>query len=604
MEVFFRPHTSPVTLRRQAAMRHRSSSSSQQGAVAQHAGTSSPERRNDDGGYPDHATHCEAEGNLPALDNGAPVNSEELGDLEVTGLQVPSEDEAKGSYEDLMEALCSPAGGIAAALRSVASCDSWIKGSHVTSPVPRLFSYGQGKGEPGETQAAGEPSLQITPPREGLAEQRDAEETKEEDKPEDALIPQSKYIHILPLYQDYWLQCVREELSRKRDVPNIFGLLTPPHHDPADPVPRSRSLNFSLWQDLPEVRESGLLDVLTAREKRLQEAMFEMIGSEASYLKSLMVAVSHFLGSQELRLTLPKMEHHILFSNLPEVKRVSERFLQSLESRLGDGAVIPQVGDLVLQHRAALRSAYVPYVTNMMYQEALVCRLLRGNREFVEALRKLEDAPVCQRQSLKSFLVLPFQRITRLRIILENVLKLTPPDSEPAITLKEAIAAIHQIVTECDSGVQRMKQTEELVRLDKLVDFGSVKSIPLISRGRRLLRDGPLRQVIVEGSTSSGSIVSFKDIYLHLFNDLLLLSLRQAGRFSVLDYSAFPARVGVGQLKAEILGLPTESFLLRLSRNHTGAPTALILAADTSSDREAWIMTLSSQTNGIDTQDL
>ncbi|KAG5835616.1 hypothetical protein ANANG_G00245880 [Anguilla anguilla] len=240
----------------------------------------------------------------------------------------------------------------------------------------------------------------------------------------------------------------------------------------------------------------------------------------------------------------------------------------------------------------------------MMYQEALVCRLLRGNREFVEALRKLEDAPVCQRQSLKSFLVLPFQRITRLRIILENVLKLTPPDSEPAITLKEAIAAVHQIVTECDSGVQRMKQTEELVRLDKLVDFGSVKSIPLISRGRRLLRDGPLRQVIVEGSTSSGSIVSFKDIYLHLFNDLLLLSLKQAGRFSVLDYSAFPARVGVGQLKAEILGLPTESFLLRLSRNHTGAPTALILAADTSSDREAWIMTLSSQTNGIDTQDL
>ncbi|XP_061074868.1 rho guanine nucleotide exchange factor 19 [Conger conger] len=124
--------------------------------------------------------------------------------------------------------------------------------------------------------------------------------------------------------------------------------------------------------------------------------MFEMIGSEASYLKSLMVAVSHFLGSQELQLILAKMEHHILFSNLTEVKRVSER---------------------------------------------------RENREFVEVLRKLEDAPVCQRQNIKSFLVLPFQRIARLRIILE-----------------------------IDSGVQCMKPTEELVHLDKLVDFGSVKS--------------------------------------------------------------------------------------------------------------------------------
>ncbi|KAJ8360746.1 hypothetical protein SKAU_G00172710 [Synaphobranchus kaupii] len=385
---------------------------------------------------------------------------------------------------------------------------------------------------------------------------------------------------IVPQRQQPELAGFRVEGSQS--VLGLPGVLTPPHHAAAGPFPQSRSLSFSLWQDLPEVRESGILDVLTPREKRLQEAMFEMIGSEASYLKSLMVAVSHFLGSQELRLILPKMERHILFSNLTEVKRVSERFLQSLESRLEDNVIIPQVGDLVLQHHAALRSAYVPYITNMMYQEALISCLLQENREFVEVLRKLEGATVCQRQNLKSFLVLPFQRITRLRIILENILKLTPPGSEPVVTLKEAITAIHEIVTECDRGVQRMKQTEELVHLDRLVDFGSVKSIPLISGGRCLLRDGSLRQVIVEGGTSGGSMVSFKHIYLHLFNDLLLLSLKEAGRFSVLDYSAFPAHVEVGQLKTDILGLPSESFLLRLLQNHAGAPIALILAADSS----------------------
>ncbi|KAJ8258856.1 hypothetical protein COCON_G00178680 [Conger conger] len=294
------------------------------------------------------------------------------------------------------------------------------------------------------------------------------------------LVKCKRLVHLLykrteekkePLYQDYWLQCMREELSRKRSVPKVFaplglsGLLTTPHHAPAD------SLNLSLWQDLPEVRERGLLDV--------QEAMFEMIGSEASYLKSLMVAVSHFLGSQELQLILAKMEHHILFSNLTEVKRVSER---------------------------------------------------RENREFVEVLRKLEG----QRQNIKSFLVLPFQRIARLRIILE-----------------------------IDSGVQCMKPTEELVHLDKLVDFGSVKV--------------PLALPCLLQMRPAGNVV---------------------GRFSVLDYSAFPAHVEVGLLKTEILGLPSESFLLRLSQNHAGAPTTLILTADTSSDREGWIA------NGTNTQHL
>ncbi len=47
-----------------------------------------------------------------------------------------------------------------------------------------------------------------------------------------------------------------------------------------------------------------------------------------------------------------------------------------LENRLGEGVLISQVGDIVLQHCPEFHSLYVPYVTNMMYQEALVNKLL------------------------------------------------------------------------------------------------------------------------------------------------------------------------------------------------------------------------------------
>lgn len=47
-----------------------------------------------------------------------------------------------------------------------------------------------------------------------------------------------------------------------------------------------------------------------------------------------------------------------------------------LEQRLGQSVFISQIGDVVLGHCPHFRSLYVPYVTNMMYQEALVNQLL------------------------------------------------------------------------------------------------------------------------------------------------------------------------------------------------------------------------------------
>lgn len=42
-----------------------------------------------------------------------------------------------------------------------------------------------------------------------------------------------------------------------------------------------------------------------------------------------------------------------------------------------------------------------------------------SNSSFREVLEKLESDPICQRLSLKSFLILPFQRITRLKLLLQ-----------------------------------------------------------------------------------------------------------------------------------------------------------------------------------------
>uniref|UniRef100_A0A665SYP1 Si:ch73-15b2.5 n=1 Tax=Echeneis naucrates TaxID=173247 RepID=A0A665SYP1_ECHNA len=359
----------------------------------------------------------------------------------------------------------------------------------------------------------------------------------------------------------------------------------------------------TLWQDLDEVKVSGLLHTLTPRQIRLQESMFELIGSEASYLRSLGVAVNHFQASKALKQILSKMEQHILFSNIRQVMAASEKFLMDLEMRLGESVLISEVGDIVLQHCSEFHSLYVPYVTNMMYQEALINQLLQQNRNFVSLLKKLESDPVCQRQSLKSFLVLPFQKITRVNLLLKNILKLTEQDSDSVSNLEKAIEAIHKIVTDCNNGVQKMKQIEELVCLEMLLDFG--KSVPLVRSGRFLVHQGPIRQLTVSGTFHSRTF--FTNVYLHLFNDLLIISLKKDQHFIVVEHAEFPSQVRIEHLKTELLGLPPESFVLHLSHRmnvlwkmtHAAPASVMPLSGWVffpplyRSDKETWMKVLS-----------
>ncbi|XP_007550838.1 rho guanine nucleotide exchange factor 19 isoform X1 [Poecilia formosa] len=359
--------------------------------------------------------------------------------------------------------------------------------------------------------------------------------------------------------------------------------------DPSPSQPPSiRLTSCTLWQDLEKVKASGLPNILTPKEIGLQESMFELIGSEVSYLKSLGVLVNHFYASKVLKKTMSTMEHHTLFCNIRRVMEANTKFLLDLEARLGESLIIFQVGDIVLQHCGNFKQHYVPYVTNMTYQESLVNQLMQQNRNFVYALKKLERDPVCQKQGLKSFLILPFQRITRMKLLLESILKLTEPDSEAASNLSKAIKGIHEIVLECDQKVEKMKRLEELIRLETLMDFDDIKLVPLVKSTRFLVLHGPLDTVVTYGSK-----LSTVRIYLHLFNDLLIISSKKYERFAVLDYAVFPEHVTV--LANKVLGLPVDSFILNLSQSQIGPPTAIILIASKSFEKEVWIKALSNK---------
>ncbi|XP_007953925.1 rho guanine nucleotide exchange factor 5 [Orycteropus afer afer] len=353
----------------------------------------------------------------------------------------------------------------------------------------------------------------------------------------------------------------------------------------------SAASSGSLWQEIPVVRNSTVLLSMAHEDQKLQEAKFELIISEASYLRSLHVAVDHFQLSTSLRATLSNQEHQWLFSRLQDVRDVSTTFLSDLEENFENNIFTFHVCDVVLNHAPHFRRVYLPYVTNQTYQERTFQSLLNGNSHFREVLEKLESDPICQRLSLKSFLILPFQRITRLKLLLQNILKRTQPGSSEEAEATKAHHALEELIRDCNSNVQRMRRTEELIYLSQKIEF-ECKIFPLISQSRWLVKSGELTALEFSVSPGLRRKLNTRPVHLHLFNDCLLLSRpREGSRFLVFDHAPF-SDVRGEKCEMKLHGAHKNLFRLFLIHSAQGGQAEFLFRTETQSEKLRWISAL------------
>ncbi|CAH6786141.1 rho guanine nucleotide exchange factor 15 [Phodopus roborovskii] len=386
-----------------------------------------------------------------------------------------------------------------------------------------------------------------------------------------------------PLYQTYRAAVLSEELWGVGED----GGPSPANPGEAPTFSRLPGPRNTLWQELPAVRASGLLESLSPQERRMQESLFEVVTSEASYLRSLRLLTDTFVLSRALRDTLTPRDHHTLFSNVQRVQGVSERFLGTLLSRVRSSPHISDLCDVVHAHAVGPFSVYVDYVRNQQYQEETYSRLMDTNMRFSAELRRLQSLPKCERLPLPSFLLLPFQRITRLRMLLQNILGQTEEGSSRQENAQKALGAVSKIIERCSAEVGRMKQTEELIRLTQRLRFHKVKALPLVSWSRRLELQGELTELgCRRGGVLFNSRPRFTPLCLLLFSDLLLITQPKSGqRLQVLDY-AHRSLVQAQQVP-DPSGPPT--FRLSLLSNHQGRPTHRLLQAASLSDMQRWL---------------
>lgn len=126
----------------------------------------------------------------------------------------------------------------------------------------------------------------------------------------------------------------------------------------------------------------GSTETISPQQRKLQEAMFELITSEASYLRSLNVLTTHFIQSREFsgdsssaEPVLSRLERHALFSDIVPVRECSEALLTDFEKRWQENVLIREICDILLEHASKHFEVYIRYCTNQLYQERMLREL-------------------------------------------------------------------------------------------------------------------------------------------------------------------------------------------------------------------------------------
>uniref|UniRef100_A0A915Q3B3 Uncharacterized protein n=1 Tax=Setaria digitata TaxID=48799 RepID=A0A915Q3B3_9BILA len=377
----------------------------------------------------------------------------------------------------------------------------------------------------------------------------------------------------------------------------------------------------SLWCELPEVRNAGLLERLDEDTKKLQEAYFEVITSEASYLRSVNILITHFmaapemLGSKRPSSVITNEERKQLFSNIFAVRDCSERpgsllifdsLLSDLENRLQENLVLSDVCDILCDHFEANFDPYVKYCSNQIYQDRTLRKLKSENPSFLSCIQRLEGDRLCQGLDMRSFLMLPMQRVTRYPLLVIAILDYTQQDSTNYQTAQIALHLANYVVRCCNEGARHMERTEQLLEIERRLVYKSsdLRRIPLVSSGRYLVKRGPL---ICLNEKRAKKLLhtrqQFQSIYIFLFSDIIMLTKKKVnGTYVCKDYSARrfvdiePIEIDDPKLLQSISAhIPLKKphlFICTLMHNAVGKQVELLLNADSETDRERWLSAL------------
>ncbi|XP_034733170.1 pleckstrin homology domain-containing family G member 5 isoform X4 [Etheostoma cragini] len=400
-----------------------------------------------------------------------------------------------------------------------------------------------------------------------------------------------------------------EQLQSKLHSYMMFGL---------PKVPRQLSFHHDSWEEEEEETNLALEDswqklldnpeTLTRRQFHQQEAIWELLQTEATYIKKLRVITDLFLcgllNLQESGL-LTEVEPAKLFSNIQEIVCLhtalwNQVMLPVLE-KARQGRTLLDPTDLYHGFRT-FGSRFQPYILYCMEEEGLMENmrtLLRDNELFRTYVTWAETHKQCNRLKLPDMLAKPHQRLTKYPLLLKSVLKKTDEPSARDI-VSSMVAAVEGFINSVESRMRQRQEQQKLATISARIDSyeaveGSSEEVEKILKEyncfdlmapMRGISSEETRQLHLEGALRmKEGKDSRMDVYCVLFTDLLLITkpVKRVEKVKIIRQPLLIHNVVCKELK------DPGSFILIYLNEFKSAVAAYTFQANSATQGRSWV---------------
>lgn len=303
--------------------------------------------------------------------------------------------------------------------------------------------------------------------------------------------------------------------------------------------------NHSFGTSWASLVDKSALEGIPKMERRRQEAIFELISTEADYVRDLQLIVGLFYS--QLMGTLGEKATTVIFANIEDILLTNTTFLSVLEERQKDCRLyIDHIGDVLETHIPNMH-LYLSYCVNQ-FNAAKVLQSMRDNdADLATQLQRLRDDPSARNLDLSHYLLVPMQRLTRYPLLIRQILQHTdhpsttnaaiqtvtngqppaisvqlPGDGEERRNISAALDAAEKILEHVNETIREQEGRERLSEISKDLWIGQGR-LDLTAPTRHL---GP-RKLLKEGVISKAK--SGRKLRLFLCSDILVLT-HEGGR--------------------------------------------------------------------------
>ncbi|XP_043976256.1 pleckstrin homology domain-containing family G member 5 isoform X1 [Gambusia affinis] len=399
-----------------------------------------------------------------------------------------------------------------------------------------------------------------------------------------------------------------EQLQSKLHSYSLFGLPKVPrqlsfHHDSWEGEEEANLVMEDSWKTLLDDPEA-----LTKRQFHQQEAIWELLNTEATYIKKLRVITDLFqcglLNLQESGL-LTDVEPTKLFSNIQEIVR--------LHISLWNHVMLP-VLKKAREARALLDptrlhdgfrtfgSMFQPYIHYCMEEESCMeymRTLLRDNEPFRTYVTWAETHKQCNRLKLADMLAKPHQRLTKYPLLLKSILKKTDEPSARDI-VNSMLVTVESFINSVDSQMRQRQEQQKLATISARIDSyeaveGSSEEVEkILKEYNRFDLMSPMRETSPEETRQlhlEGALRmkegkdSRMEVYCFLFTDLLLVTkpVKRVEKVKIIRQPLLIHNIVCKELK------DPGSFILIYLNEFKSAVGAYTFQANSASQGRSWI---------------